>query len=72
MSNKIDALEAYGYFKMIIFSILLLVSPLYGLTEYDLFTKESYYDGSQRLYYGRQIYEYIIVILITVHTINAF
>lgn len=49
-----------------------MISPLYGLTEYDLYTKESYYNGDERLYYGRQIYEYMIVILITVHFFNAF
>lgn len=28
---------------------------------------ESYWGGSERLYYGREIYEYILVIMISVH-----
>ena len=72
MSDRSNPFEIYGYFNIIIISFLLLISPLYGLTEYDLYTKESYYDGSNRLYYGRHVHEYIIVINILVHFFNSF
>lgn len=71
MSDRSNPFEIYGYFNIIIVSMFLLASPLYGLTEYNIFTKESYYDGSDRLYYGRHIHEYIIVINIIVHFFTA-
>lgn len=66
-SKRISPIELEGKVTVIINCILFLISPLYGLTEYNLYTMESYWDGSTRLYYGREIYEYILVIMITIH-----
>lgn len=71
MSERSNPFEIVGYYNIAITCILLVISPLYGLTEYDLFTKESYFDGSERLYYGRHVHEYLIVINIVVNIFNA-
>lgn len=68
--ERVNPIKFYGIFKLLFFSLLLLISPIYDATEYYLFTKESYFNG-QREYYGRRIYEYIIVITVTVHFLNA-
>lgn len=71
MSDRSNPFEIYGYFNIAIASLFLLISPIYSLTEYDLYTKESYYDGSDRLYYGRHVHEYIVVVSIIVHFFNV-
>lgn len=71
LSERSNPFEIYGYLNIFIISLLLLISPIYSLTEKEIYTKESYYDGSDRLYYGRQVHEYIIVTNIIVHFFNA-
>ena len=67
MSQRSNPFAIYGFYNIAIISFLLLLSPIYNATEYDLYTMESYYDGFLRQYYGRRIHEYIVVISIIVH-----
>lgn len=52
MIERMDPIKKFGLVKISCIFTLLLISPIYTATEYELYTKESFFDGTTWLYYG--------------------